>query len=190
MKALFIFYIMFLILVGISFRGSAQQSNLNKNCLIWTLILPMAVHFKWRMKSRKIRDIPVQQIMTHSPRRGPLGRSLGCGCDHRDVSYYRIHSADETGGCRWRNYRPGNASYNSMSYKMSVVHVYDVVFGREETIFSSYSCFMNYIHCTIRNSSEKPDEWTITLHQSWNLNYSLYVCCRLDFNSAFYTTPS
>lgn len=68
------------------------------------------------MKSSKIRDIPVQQIMIHSPRRGPLGRSLGCGCDHRDVSYYRIHSADETGGCRWRNYRPENTSYNSMSY--------------------------------------------------------------------------
>lgn len=77
-----------------------------------------------------------------------------------------------------------------MSYKMSVVHVYDVVFGRGETIFSSYSCFMNYIHCTIRNSSEKPDEWTITLYQTVIIPYRFVadwtltqhsVQSRLDF---------
>lgn len=57
-----------------------------------------------------------------SPRRGPLCRSSGCGCDHRDVSYHRNHLADETTDCRWRNYRPGNTPYNSMSYKTSVVY--------------------------------------------------------------------
>lgn len=95
---------------------------------------------------------------------GLFGWFLGCGCDYCDVFYYCIYFVDEIGGCRWRNYWFGNILFNLMLYKMSVVYVYDVVFGWGEIIFFSYSCFMNYIYCIIRNSSEKFDEWIIILY--------------------------
>lgn len=98
-----------------------------------------------------------QIIMIHvlSPRRGPLCRSSGCGCDHRDVSYHRNHLADETTDCRWRNYRPGNTPYNSMhvvqneccirqSLSITVV-LFRVVADRARTQHSIQLC-LTFIH--------------------------------------------
>lgn len=110
-----------------------------------------------------------QIIMIHSPRRGPLCRSSGCGCDHRDVSYYRTHLADETTGCRWRNYRPGNTPYNSMSYKMSVV--YDVVFGRVGQSLSITRCFINYRVVADRARTQHSHDTTLSYFHTFIQNH-------------------